>query len=563
MQQRRWKLDLSRPAGALRPTTLGLAAALLLCTRVAAEPPVFLFDDMETAALPGNSTAGDAFEFGGEIFFTTSNGFWKSDGVSAEFLKQLDADLSFAVVFGGAFYFSADDGTTGLELWRCDGTAAGTQLVKDLIPGAAGSVPGDLAVMGGELFFAARDATTGRELWKSDGTELGTVRVKDIRPGISGSNPIGFEVLGAKLYVIADDGNFKGLFESDGTDAGTLPVTTGVKGGSEMVRAGALLFYPGNLSGASGSELVASDGTPAGTVVIDIDPASTASPALLTAVGTKVFFRANGPSQILDLFVSDGTPAGTQHLSSLAPSSLGVDLGGLYLVGTSAGLLRSDGTVPGTSIVTPVPFTVLNPTVVGAQLFFTGDDGVHGDELWVSDGTDPGTLLVKDIQPGAVSSVPLGLRSRGGVLYFSATDPVDGRELMVSDGSEAGTGTFVNLAPDVGSSTPALRFQLDGEWLIEASVEPYGTSLWVTDTQTRDTQFVADLDPTAGLVCCTSFWSVGTVALFRGSSEPPGGEALWRTDGTPGGTTLVDGPFAPGGGPHNGFDLPGGSSTLR
>jgi ELWxxDGT repeat protein len=110
------------------------------------------------------------------------------------------------VVLNNTLYFAADDGVHGSELYKSDGTAAGTVLVKDINPGSGSSSPDNLTAVGNTLYFSADDGVHGRELWKSAGTAAGTVLVKDINPGSASSSPNNLIAMNNKLYFGADDG---------------------------------------------------------------------------------------------------------------------------------------------------------------------------------------------------------------------------------------------------------------------------------------------------------------------------------------------------------------------
>src|SRR5262249_22594237 len=130
----------------------------------------------------------------------------------------------------GVLYFTATDYFTGSELWKSDGTTAGTVMVKDIEPylsprgGGLGSEPTELTNVNGVVFFAASRFEDGTELWKTDGTDAGTVQVKDIAPGPASSQPAQLTNINGMLFFIACDAAGCELWKSDGTTAGTVRV---------------------------------------------------------------------------------------------------------------------------------------------------------------------------------------------------------------------------------------------------------------------------------------------------------------------------------------------------
>ena len=88
-------------------------------------------------------------------------------------------------------------------MWKSDGTASGTVMVKDINSGSGSSSPSYLTAVGNTLYFQASDGTNGAELWKSDGTASGTVMVKDINSGSGSSYPADLTAVGNTLYFQA------------------------------------------------------------------------------------------------------------------------------------------------------------------------------------------------------------------------------------------------------------------------------------------------------------------------------------------------------------------------
>jgi ELWxxDGT repeat protein len=342
-------------------------------------------------------------------------------------------------------------------LWKSDGTAAGTVRVKDINPGSDSSSPRSLTNVSGTLYFIANDGTTGRELWKSDGTEAGTVLVKEILPGTSQSSyPSGLMNVGGTLYFVANDGSSPGLWKSDGTTAGTQLVKHIGIASSLTNASGTLYFAAGD--GASGFELWKSDGTDAGTVLVkDINPGLPSSAiSNVTNVGGTLYFQANDGTTGVELWKSDGTDGGTVLVKDIRPGS-------------------SNAFTPNSSSFTNVDGT----------LYFVANDGTSGNELWKSDGTVAGTVRVKDIRNGSSGSFPsysvLKLSNVGGTLYFVANNGPNGYELWKSDGTAAGTVLVKDFTGDATSSNPSNITEANGRVYVVATSPQCGREIWVAD----------------------------------------------------------------------------------
>jgi len=158
----------------------------------------------------------------------SSRDLWRTDGTEAgtTIVKRLPpGPKALFTESGGRLFFWAEDPATGRELWASDGTEAGTGVIGDARPGPAGSNPSEVTAFAGFVIFAAADDPHGIELWRSDGTAAGTFMVKDIRPGAGSANPRNFVIAANRVYFTASDDNSCSLWMTDGTEDGTQAVT--------------------------------------------------------------------------------------------------------------------------------------------------------------------------------------------------------------------------------------------------------------------------------------------------------------------------------------------------
>jgi ELWxxDGT repeat protein len=558
----------SRLSRSLRSRRRNAALQLvdLLESRLLLAGTYSLLKDVATSPETAGSNPRQIVDVGGTAFFvadtlTDGKELWKSDGTASgtTMVKNIFPGVKngaavgdgYAANVNGTLFFVGDDGTTGYELWKTDGTEAGTVLVKDIDAGTAGSSPISMANVNGTLYFTAETETEGRELWKSDGTAVGTVLVKDIRTGVSGSYARYMTDVSGTLFFTAFDGvNGKELWKSDGTAAGTTLV--------KDVRTGSSSAYPQEFTNVAGTlffgafdgtnyALWKSDGTTAGTVEVAVGNSSAAE---FTAMGTTLFFSFDDGANGQELWKSDGTLATTVMVKDIAAGSGSSYANDLVQVGTTLfftaddgtngfELWKSDGTAGGTVMVKDV-----NPgangsgaylkTNVGGTLFFQADDGTNGYELWKSDGTSAGTVLVKDINSGAGYSYSYGFTNVGGTLFFSADDMSVGYELWKSDGTAAGTTLIKDIQTGNADGDVGTLIDLGGTLLFTGDDGTDSTVLFKSGGTAAGTVVVRNFGVTGNL---TELTEAGGTVFFAATDN--GDSELWKTDGTTAGTVLV------------------------
>jgi ELWxxDGT repeat protein len=363
-------------------------------------------------------------------------------------------------------FFTADDGINGRELWVSDGTSAGTMMFKNINPGAASGLSlstSNFHVAKGILYFVANNGTNGYELWRTDGTSAGTNMVEDIAttPNIATSTEFGeFVNLGTNMIFATTAGSLLTssgqLWRSDGTLGGT----TLIKDFGAFSGYFPIFFFPFNgkiyFNGTdyanSGNELWVTDGTPAGTTLVkDINPGggdASSIPFLFNVVviNNRFLFRAITAANGSELWYSDGTEGGIQLLKEINPGAASSNPVVYKNYDPSSGNFYSS-------------------TLYNGKVFFSADNGSNGKELWITDGTAPGTTMVKDINTGAPSGLADSLVSyfyTTSGLYFTANNG-SGYEPWVSTGTDAGTTRVSDVNTGTSGSNPQYMFVFNNQ----------------------------------------------------------------------------------------------------
>ncbi|MBA4105895.1 MAG: hypothetical protein C0485_09065 [Pirellula sp.] len=384
----------------------------------------------------------------------------------------------------------------GLESLESRLAMSSVPILVDLNASGA-SAPSDFLEMGGVTYFVANNGVNGRELWKTDGTPQGTSMLVDVNVGAGSSNPTNLVNINGVLYFAANDGtNGNELWRTDGTVDGT-----------QMVRD---LF--------TGTYSVNYQNFP-----------NSSNPTQLTNVGGKLFFTARNGVAGVELWTSDGTSAGTTLVKNIYADS---------------------GSTPSSS--SPTQLTNYN-----GALYFVADDGVNGRELWKSNGTEAGTVMVKDINSGTYQYTPTGggsaqtrpnsahpglLRVLNGQLFFVANDGAHGAELWKSDGTEAGTTLVKDIrAGSTGAfNSSSLMVVANGSLMFSANDGVVGDELWKSDGTEAGTTLVKDIRAgAAGDLSDFGAFSVIDNVLYFAGNDGTNGKELWKSDGTAAGTVMI------------------------
>ena len=290
-------------------------------------------------------------------------------------------------------------------------------LVKDLRPGTSptspGSEPSSLWSTGPYALMTADDGLHGRDLWRCDGTAAGTSRVADLPPRTA-ILAHAVDASGTSYFLAVDDAAWSAgtmLWKSDGTSIGTavlMHFAPASYSGVSIVTVGSTAYFGAN-DGLAGPELWRTDGTAAGTTMVrDLVPGPEgADPRALFAVGGDVYFGASSlVGATLQLWKSDGSIGSGTFISAIQPQQIVPVEGGAFVVTGVEGargnrLYRTDGTGQGTTEVTleglAGHYEIGAMAAVGGRLFFSAGETMSFAELWVVPKGKSVAHLVADI----------------------------------------------------------------------------------------------------------------------------------------------------------------------
>jgi len=399
------------------------------------------------------------------LICVSGNGYCQVPEIIKSDLTVSNVYKNFTVM-DSIYYFVGHDGDNDLELWRTNGTEAGTYRVININTGGSAN-PRELTSVGDSLFFMAANNDAAEQLYLTDGTEEGTKWVFDVDPEALVIYPM-LTASGGLLYFRTYRPNiYTELWVTDGITGHThmvddICVNIGSDPNELTDFNGSLVFLAANCV-QSGNSLYRTQGLYGSIGLLGGDHADG-----LTVIDGQVYFVSIFEGYGSELSVSNGVTPGIGRLTDINPGAYSAE--------------------------------IYHLTKLDSLILFRAYEPDHGAELW---SYNPQTLtvrLVKDINPGANnSSFPDQLIAYKGKLYFSASDGVHGTELWVSDGTEAGTVMLKNISEEPGDvayhSNPTQFFATEDLLFFRADDYIHGAELWQTDGTEQGTKMTADIWP--------------------------------------------------------------------
>ncbi len=421
---------------------------------------------------------------------------WKTDGTQAGTVN-LGPELNIydrkLVEFKGNLYFTRQIVAGGLELWKTDGTTDGTTLIKVIDVNS-------IIATENTLFLYCYDNEHGYEFWTSDGTTEGTVLLKDIIPGPTSTNIRTFTVYKNKLLFTADDGTHGyELWQSDGTTEGTtllkdlVPGPEGSYPGDYHFLEHKGILYFNATDAEHGNELWKTDGTEQGTeLFLEVVPGPTWShPDLIGSVNDRMLFRTYtediGGNGLIQYRSTDGTNTEVFFNDYLGDIMVKDNIA---YFSYDNDLFTTNGTVDGTVKIrdqNPINYksTYNVQEIIEGEACLNQYDDTHGNEFWISNGTEAGTRFLADVFLGENSSFPSEMLKIKNTIFFAAQNGTVGRELWkyvfsptleVSQNKEVLTNNSLIEFPDTETNTisDTIRITLKntGEYALNFQANP-------------------------------------------------------------------------------------------